>query len=120
MTTRKPRAKPGRTVTLADGVLTLTVGKTVGTYDFARLPSDYGIACRVAKRGGEEPYFVNLDPEDGRHTCECLGQLRHGRCKHVEALFALYANGKMPAIPMPDDDVERGQPWWFEGTATEE
>jgi hypothetical protein len=40
-------------------------------------------------------YDVRLSPE-GRAECECLGHLKHGRCKHV---MTLRAAGMFPRVP---------------------
>jgi hypothetical protein len=49
-----------------------------------------------------ETYHVCLDPAGGRHSCECRGFLRHGHCKHVEALWALRAAGQLTELPEMD------------------
>jgi hypothetical protein len=33
---------------------------------------------------------------DGSGTCDCLGGLQHGRCKHREGLAELCRDGKLP------------------------
>jgi hypothetical protein len=81
-------------------VLWLTVGKTLTGYYLAALPSDFGLAFRLEKFGieGGAVYHVNLDPQTGQHSCECLGHVKHGhktRCKHVASLLALRAAGKL-------------------------
>ena len=46
------------------------------------------------QRGEDDAaYSVLLDGE--RSTCECKGYIRHGHCRHVEALTALQAAGKL-------------------------
>src|SRR5947208_1483569 len=72
------------------GFVTLRVGKQVVDYFLRRLPSDFGVGFEFEKIGGEpcERYHVHLAAE-ARHTCECLGHLRHGHCKHVDGLLAL-------------------------------
>jgi hypothetical protein len=96
-----------------NGVYPLLV--TVGTGDKAQrfgyylqpLPADFGLAFRLTKlahqveAGMPDHYDVRLDPR-GRHSCECLGHLRHGHktvCRHVAACVALVASGKLPVTP---------------------
>jgi len=35
---------------------------------------------------------------DGRHTCDCPGHKRRRACKHVAALVALAAAGRLPGF----------------------
>jgi hypothetical protein len=73
------------------GILTLTVGKLTTDYLCTPLAADYGTAFRLEKFAsqGGEVYDVNLDPEHGRCSCDCLGMLRWGHCKHIDSLLAL-------------------------------
>jgi hypothetical protein len=97
--------------TPVNGVNPLLV--TVGTGDKAqryryylqKLPADFGVAFRLTKlahqveAGMPESYHIHLDPR-GRHSCECLGHLRHWHktvCRHVAACAALVASGRLPA-----------------------
>src|SRR5205807_2565568 len=111
---RRPRVKPARRCLLAGEVLKLTVGQSTDVYAFRQLPADFGVGAQVTKqepvrdeagrlvevRDGEV-YHVLANPKDGRHSCDCLGFLRHGHCKHVEALSALLARGKLAPLPHP-------------------
>lgn len=118
-TTRRPKSKPERFATLADGVLTLTIGKKVDTYDLRPIECQFGLGVQLAKHGSiEEPYHVCLPLADGHPSCECLGWLRHSHCKHIDALCALHACGKLPTLG--EDMPEREQPWYFEDTAVVE
>jgi len=52
------------------------------------------------KPGEPSNYDIQIDPEAESaqhkgHSCECLGFLRWGKCKHVSSLFALIRNGKI-------------------------
>jgi hypothetical protein len=76
-------------------------------YYLEAIPADFGVAFRLTKlehqveAGMPDHYHVHLDPR-GRHSCECLGHLRHGHktvCRHVAACVALVANGKLPGKP---------------------
>lgn len=108
---RKPtRKKPPRTINWVRrpkpghpfGVLEIAVGegkKAQTDLYFARLlDADFGTAIELSKLSGGEgiqsPYHVNLDHEEGKHSCECAGFLRWDRCKHVQGLLALEARGQ--------------------------
>jgi hypothetical protein len=84
-------------IALADahgkGMIRIRVGKTADDYYLSALPSDIAQGERgyhVDKVFGDDSqrYDVLLR-QSGRHSCECLGFLRWGHCKHVEALVAL-------------------------------
>lgn len=106
--TRKPAPKPQRSATLG----TTTSGKTIlwltengkaRAYVLTPLPSDFGTAYRLGKAdngdGHMEEYDVLLN---GRETsCTCPGRTYRHTCKHVEALLALTAAGKL-AAPKPE------------------
>ncbi len=60
------------------------------------------IPCEIGGRGFEvhrlglgELYHVRVDAKLGNCSCECLGFLRHGRCKHLLGLRALVREGKL-------------------------
>jgi hypothetical protein len=63
------------------------------------VPSDFGLAFRLEKyehqRRGEDDAAYNVLLDGERSTCECRGFLRWGHCRHVEALTALRAAGKL-------------------------
>jgi hypothetical protein len=71
-------------------------------YYLEPIPADFGLGFRLEKFSNEveegEPseYHVNIDPQHGHHTCECMGHQRWHHCKHVEALVSLLASGKIP------------------------
>ncbi len=95
---RQGRPQPARHVRLAttpDGrtLAVMTIGNDVFNYHLSRLPCPWGEAFRWTKLGrtpeGEpDHYDVVMDERNG-HTCECKGYLRHGHCKHIDALRAL-------------------------------
>jgi hypothetical protein len=60
------------------------------------LASGWGLAYRVEKPGfeGDETYDVLLEIEGD--SCTCPGHTYGGYCKHVDALRALHAQGKLP------------------------
>jgi hypothetical protein len=78
-------------------VLRLTIGKQLHLYLLRPVKSQIGGAgWRVEKLDGGDAYHVLLNGRQS--TCECLGHLRHGHktlCKHVAALAALTAAGKL-------------------------
>jgi hypothetical protein len=76
------------------------------------LASDYGRAIRLEKAdkgdGQSQTYDVLLDGD--RSTCECMGHMKHGRCKHVSGLAAVIASGQLadalPEPPEPEGEEE--------------
>ena len=74
--------------------MAITVGKADPTrYFLWPIPSDFGTAFRLEKFEDGEVYTVNLDGE--RSSCDCLGHLPWGHCKHAEGLAVLKAAGKL-------------------------
>jgi hypothetical protein len=116
----RTKAKPQRFVALGadlgDGVrvMRLTVDGVPDAYLVHKVASEWGVAFEVCKLfrdkddDGPPCYSVNVDPcdpEDGDHACECRGHLRHtartGKpCRHVGALLALIADGRLSGEPM--------------------
>jgi hypothetical protein len=81
---RRPEFAPN-----VPGLIEVTVGSDVTRYALAYVPSDFGDGFRFAKQGGDGAvYHVHLSDEWGR-TCECLGFLAHGHCKHVDLAVRL-------------------------------
>jgi hypothetical protein len=67
----------------------------VDAYALGAIPADRGKGLALTKPDGTV-YHVNLAGRDS--TCECLGHLRWSHrtvCKHVAALLALEAAGKL-------------------------
>lgn len=94
----KKRAKT-RTVRLLrpagqePGVFAIAEGRKIFFYYYRE------VACQIGGRGfvmlrlgTTAVYHVRL-AAIGESTCECLGFLRQGRCKHVLALHALLKQG---------------------------
>jgi hypothetical protein len=67
-------------------------------YHLSAIPSDYGTAYELRKlqADGGEVYHVNLD--SAGPSCDCPGHLRHGHCKHRDALEKLHALGKLDQV----------------------
>jgi hypothetical protein len=100
-TPAKSRPKPRRSCRLLelDGRRVLALSRATARtltemrYHLTAVPSDFGRAFRLEKLSsdGEGDYHVLLHgPET---SCECLGFLRHGHCKHAESLMALAEAG---------------------------
>jgi hypothetical protein len=98
---RRPRSKPARSIRLVlaptpimPGIVLITVGKSTIDYSLERIPSDFGTAFRLTKiLGDHDSYAVNIDGD--KRTCECKGYLKHGHCKHGDALTALLNAGRI-------------------------
>jgi hypothetical protein len=99
-TTRKPEARTVRLMQVgASQVLAITKGKDTTFYRLEELTTSYGRGFRLHKAdrgdGPEDHYDVMLD--GARTSCECLGNLKHNHCKHVEGLQPVVKSGKLPA-----------------------
>lgn len=116
--TRKPAKKPERRVHLygADSnpmLVEMTIGKESFAYFVKRIHADYGMGFEFQKfiaHGQSEPhedtYHVHYDPARRLSTCDCLGGLHHGHCKHQEAIVALVQAGKLPVPTAPQVQSE--------------
>ena len=78
------------------GVLAVASKKDTQFYVFKE------IGCAIGGRGFTihrlglgEVYHVRVGTP-AESTCECLGFLRHGRCKHLQGLSALVGHGLLP------------------------
>ena len=96
--TTKP--KPARTIRLVRtpagdgvGVFCVTVGELSSFYAVREIRCDIGgRGFAVHRLGLGELYHVRVgEPCDS--SCECLGFLRHGHCRHVLGLRALIEKG---------------------------
>jgi hypothetical protein len=102
---RKPRQKQPRFIRWVvrpgditrTGVARITEGKAADDYLVTAMPADFGRAFEVVKLCPEEgnPTYHVLLAADGKHSCECKGFLRWGRCKHADGLAALKRAGRL-------------------------
>ncbi len=97
----KPR-QPPRSIRLvcppdADGtaVARITIGKETTFYTLREIPCEIGgRGFAVHRTGLGTLYHMRVGaPEDC--SCECLGYLRHGYCRHLLGLQALIQAGKL-------------------------
>jgi hypothetical protein len=77
------------------GVFVIAAGGTTAFYTFHEIPCWIGgRGFAVHRLGLGHLYHVRI----GRRvdcSCECLGFLRHGRCRHILGLLALARHGKI-------------------------
>jgi hypothetical protein len=108
-TKSRQRVKPERRIRLIKpiqdgmGAVQITIDGEPHNYVVLRLSSDFGYVFRLIKEElvpqtegfyelkATARYNVNLDGPQS--TCECLGFLKHHRCKHVEGLTVLRQRG---------------------------
>lgn len=77
------------------GVFCIEIGGKGQFYTFLEIRCDIGgRGFAVHRLGQGELYHVRVGvPEDT--SCECMGFLRWGRCKHVASLAALVKTGEL-------------------------
>jgi hypothetical protein len=107
--TRKPVSRTVRVLeqpthdTDGWGALQITVNGKPANYLVRFIPCEFGagvLGLELEKLDDElttaaEKYHVALDPFAGVHQCECLGFLRHHRCKHTAGLAKLVELGAL-------------------------
>lgn len=77
----------------APGVFAISEGRKLSFYYYQEVPSDIGgRGFSVLRIGTTAVYHVRIG-SIGETTCECMGFLRQGRCKHILALQALLKEG---------------------------
>lgn len=77
------------------GVFSIQIGKRVTYYSFREIPCEIGGRGFAVHRMDQQPiYYVRIG---SRHdiSCECLGFLAHGQCKHVRGLLELIQAGEL-------------------------
>jgi hypothetical protein len=73
---------------LGVGVFTITEKTNTQFYVFKEIPCVIGgRGFAVHRLGLANLYHVRIDALNS--SCECLGFLRHGKCKHIQGLAAL-------------------------------
>ena len=99
-TARKPAAKPARTLKWfsATGTMVLTVGGKSEAYDLLEVPTGgdtaRAFACRkLCQAGPGESYRVVMSATAG--CCACKGWQYGGACRHLSAVQALAASGRV-------------------------
>ncbi len=77
------------------GVFCITSKYNSQFYTFREIPCEIGgRGFAVHRLGQGNLYHVRVSAPDDC-SCECLGFLRWGRCKHVSGLTALLRNGQL-------------------------
>ena len=103
MLTATKTRKPNRTVTLGTTtsgkrILWITQDGKTRAYVLTKLLSKYGTTFTLGKAdngdGHMETYTVYFD-SCGHASCDCAGHSFRKHCRHVDALLALIAAGKL-------------------------
>ncbi len=97
-----PRAQIPRTISLMRppsidgvGVFRISAPRESALYVFHEIRCDIGgRGFAVHRLGLGNLYHVRIG-QATECSCECLGFLRHGRCKHILGLQALERNGDL-------------------------
>jgi hypothetical protein len=77
------------------GVFCIGAGTKSTFYTLHEIPCDIGgRGFAVHRLGLGQLYHVRVGNR-AECSCECLGFLRHGRCRHVQGLLALVQSGKL-------------------------
>ena len=75
------------------GVFAITQKGRSQYYVFKEIPCEIGgRAFTVHRIGLADVYDVRIG-SPAESSCECMGFLRHGKCKHVQGLSALLGHG---------------------------
>lgn len=99
MSKRKPLPRSIRLLRSPDsdgiGVFEISIGKKSALYVFREIKCEIGgRGFAIHRLGLGTLYHVRVGaPEDC--SCECLGFIRHGHCKHVAGLAALIWQGQI-------------------------
>jgi hypothetical protein len=75
------------------GILCIREGAKASFYVFAEIPCAIGGRGFAVHRLGLGPLYHVRIASASDCSCECLGFLRHGHCKHVRALLTLAEQG---------------------------
>jgi len=75
------------------GLIALTSRRKTAFYVFREIPCEIGgRAFAMHRLGLGDVYHVRVGRPD-ECSCECLGYLRHGQCKHLRGMLALVGHG---------------------------
>jgi hypothetical protein len=102
MTSSRSRTRPTRTIRLvrspsADGigVFCVTVGETQAFYTVHEIPCQIGgRGFAIHRLGLGNLYHVRVGTAEDC-SCECMGFLAHGYCRHILGLRALVEAGRL-------------------------
>ena len=75
------------------GIIALTAGKRTQFYVFKEIACHIGGRGFIVHRLGLADVYHARIGTSVESSCECLGFLRHGHCKHLQALTALVGHG---------------------------
>jgi hypothetical protein len=77
------------------GVFAITQRKDTQFYVFKEIPCDIGgRGFALHRLGLGDLYHVRVGAAS-ESSCECLGFLRHGHCKHIQGLAALIGHNAL-------------------------
>ena len=107
---RKPARKPERTASVSvmtNSKLALWLsedGEIVNCYTLVALKTDFGIAFRLGKAAREICDVVyDVLVYGNESSCTCPGHTYTNHCKHLSAIEALLAAGKLPCVAVQQD-----------------
>lgn len=100
--TRQPRPQPNRSIRMVhppgpDGVAVacISLGKETTFYTLREIPCEIGGRGFAMHRTGLGTLYHVRIGTPRECSCECLGFLRYGYCRHVLGLQALVQAGKL-------------------------
>ena len=77
------------------GVFCIRLGETSAFYTFHEIPCSIGgRGFLVHRLGLGQAYHVRVG-DRADCSCECMGYLAHGRCRHILGLLALVGEAKL-------------------------
>jgi hypothetical protein len=77
------------------GVFCVSAGDTTAFYAVREIPCEIGgRGFAVHRLGLGQLYHVRIGTR-AECSCECMGFLAHGRCRHILGLLALVRQGKL-------------------------